>query len=943
LAVDIIARGLAKLSQNKVPTAILQTWEQNKSYEQNQLIEYLGTLYRTKNNIDNSITSPDIDSANYEVFSGGNGNSTLKFPDFTPNYNYSYREIIWHNNILYSAKKTFISNDTFNSDDFDVIADMRRTVYDQNSNGVVDKAEYAQIADEALETHLMQTWKPNTDYTIGQNIVYDYKTYTVTNNFTSNNTFDGTNLRLSATGNHNELLSLQGGKKDEYYHIDNNQYNLINNLSENTNNLLYKNNIVGDMSINIYDKNKNGIVDKAEKLDGLISSIDELNYSHGLIDNIQSQFNKLSSIGNFTQSVPTYADLQLLSGKNKDMVIVISDENENNISTIYMNNGTSWEYAGAFTATIRDFNINPLNVTIESTGLYTEDRIDPLIARKSDINNFDNADLLKTYTNKNDDITKSINQSHTHNNKTLLDSYNQTNVDIASAIVLKHKHDNKDIIDGFSKDADGTLLYNGNVIGNGSGGSGIIDLSNFTTSDLTDSTNKRYVTDKEKSNLQNLTNIANAQSQMNQTLNNISSSMPSNVSSSNPLTTTNDVKNSIDNLQFKQLNDVDKSLLPDSFIVTNSDNTKITSLHKLDELGTIKEIIDKNNITNSDIESIQFNNFISTFDNNKVKLDINVSSTELNDMPKQLINDTIPVVSNNQYELQKIEDITNSHENYSTIITSDIWTNNMSQYYVIVNHDLHSKNLIVSFYDENDKNISLQYQIIDENDIQIFSNNNLYCKVIINCSQGTIGDGTGNGSGSNIVISDIINDNITSTNKTYSSQKLSSLLNNYMQLSQAYTKQQSNTLYASKISEHTHNNMNVLNQLTNDNDNNLYYNGQKIITKLTPSTYQQNFDNQVFDSLSTLININDIFVNNHINAILNSEILIQNNISATGDETIDNLDNNQLHLVVLDSTLKILDVNIPPSSVQKYILGISPNISIMLQGQFSSVFYLTSY
>lgn len=47
----------------------------------------------------------------------------------------------------------------------------------------------------------------------------------------------------------------------------------------------------GDMLMSVYDKNKDGIVDSAETINGLTASIAELNYVDGVTSNIQSQLN----------------------------------------------------------------------------------------------------------------------------------------------------------------------------------------------------------------------------------------------------------------------------------------------------------------------------------------------------------------------------------------------------------------------------------------------------------------------------------------------------------------------------------------------------------------------------------------------------------------------------------------------------------------------------
>lgn len=109
----------------------------------------------------------------------------------------------------------------------------------------------------------------------------------------------------------------------------------------------------------------------AKSLDGLTSTIEELNLTTGLTSNVQEQLNAIQGLGNFTTSVPTYNALMQLQNLTKDdLVIVIEDENFNNRTTIYIFNGDEWIYSGDFgTGMIRDFTVEPINLSTEVTGV----------------------------------------------------------------------------------------------------------------------------------------------------------------------------------------------------------------------------------------------------------------------------------------------------------------------------------------------------------------------------------------------------------------------------------------------------------------------------------------------------------------------------------------------------------------------------------------------
>ena len=118
------------------------------------------------------------------------------------------------------------------------------------------------------------------------------------------------------------------------------------------------------------------IVLEANKLEAiglkdLTTTIEQLNFINGITSNIQTQINALTKVGNFTGSSSTYANLtiQFPNPQTSDMVIVLDDETKAGVSTIYLYNGMTWEFVGDFTASIRDFTVEPLNLATEVTGI----------------------------------------------------------------------------------------------------------------------------------------------------------------------------------------------------------------------------------------------------------------------------------------------------------------------------------------------------------------------------------------------------------------------------------------------------------------------------------------------------------------------------------------------------------------------------------------------
>lgn len=938
--------------------SVVSEWKTGSDYVQHQLISYLGKLYKATKIINNAILSPDIDPGNYEVYSGsgGSGGNSIKFADFVANKDYSYGECIVHDNCLLSAKSSFTSGDTFKIKDWNVISDMLKIVYDANGNSLVDRAEHSLVADLALETALIQSWKPYTKYTLGQNLVYNNETYTVTTNFTSGEIFDKTYLVLSATGNHNGLINLQGGnlKTLEYYHINKSQNDVIAKMTDSNGSLYYNGNIVGDMKRSIYDSNLDGIVDKAATLNGLSSSITELNYMHGVTKNVQQQINSLSSVGNFTGTVPTYADIstQFPNPSPKDMVIVLADENNSGTTCIYLYSASSWIYAGRFTATMRDFSLEPLDVILESVGMFSENRIDPAIARKVDIISFPNSDLLLTYTQTDSDLTDAVTKRHVHYNQSLLDTYTQTNTDIGTAINKSHLHSNQTILDNFSEDGDGNPLYNGKFIANGgSGGSGgISNLDNFNTGDLKDTNNFRYVTDAEKASIQNLSAISATQSSITSNIANINSSIPSDVSSTNKLVTTNAMNNKLSGLKLVNLADVDKVVKPNAFLITNSTGTQVTYLSSIKSMIKIQKVTDKDGIDFTDVPNLRFRNLSGVQrSDGTVELTMeNLFSTNLLDMPKKYENGKV-LVSNESamgYVLKDISLLTNSKENFTKLIAQTDWLydDSLKLYTCQIGHTLKSKNLIVASYDAYDSSLNnISWKLAGDSSIILKSPTNESIRVIINCSQGTVGDGTGVATGTtSVTAGDFIDDTRIRTDKTFSSTKINNLLTNYVTKNAIYTKEESTSLFSNKINEHIHTNINSLNKITEDSLGNMYFGGQKILTNLQPYTYQKNWNKQIYTSSTLLVNTNSILTTNNYSVIMESEVIVQNDIASSNDTENVKLEN-QLHLIAIDNSIVVLDVLIPPGSTQKYKLGISPNVKIMISGKFTANYYLTAY
>ncbi|WP_242977111.1 signal peptidase II [Clostridium botulinum] len=122
----------------------------------------------------------------------------------------------------------------------------------------------------------------------------------------------------------------------------------------------------------------------------------------------------------------------------------------------------------------------------------------------------------------------------------------------------------------------------------------------------------------------------------------------------------------------------------------------------------------------------------------------------------------------------------------------------------------------------------------------------------------------------------------------------------------------------------------------------LYFSGDVKINYGTNSewnTYEEHWTKETFKDLNLLANIKDIFTINKYYATSSSEFIIKNNIKSVNKD-IDMKKENQLHLVITDNDIVILDAFIPPEDSQKYLLGISPNIKVFVKGQFDANLYM---
>ena len=102
----------------------------------------------------------------------------------------------------------------------------------------------------------------------------------------------------------------------------------------------------------IYDADKDGVIDRASLLQGMTVTVDDINKLAGISDNIQSQLNSISSGSIFRGEYATYADMTstMTTPEKGDWVFILNDETKSGaINTQYLHDGTAWIYGGGST------------------------------------------------------------------------------------------------------------------------------------------------------------------------------------------------------------------------------------------------------------------------------------------------------------------------------------------------------------------------------------------------------------------------------------------------------------------------------------------------------------------------------------------------------------------------------------------------------------------
>lgn len=196
----------------------------------------------------------------------------------------------------------------------------------------------------------------------------------------------------------------------------------------------YLNELIDNSTIKV-DTDNNYLVVK--KIDGQTVTVTEINFLTGVKSNIQEQINNLGKSMTMYGVFGTKADLLASVDPvpvDGNTAIVIADEDNNNkqMTYIYIASTSKWTQVAESSIKVRDFTTNPINLSTEVTGTLAESKIDNAIARLADVLDkatykgsadgiVKQADTLTGLTVTIAALNQAITDSHKHNNKTLLD------------------------------------------------------------------------------------------------------------------------------------------------------------------------------------------------------------------------------------------------------------------------------------------------------------------------------------------------------------------------------------------------------------------------------------------------------------------------------------------------------------------------------------------
>ena len=489
-----------------------------------------------------------------------------------------------------------------------------------------------------------------------------------------------------------------------------------------------------------------------------------------------------------------------------------------------------------------------------------------------------------------------------------------------------------------------------------------IDLKDFTTNNLAEAYNKRYMTDKEKSDVATITsmttNIENNKTEItgiktditktknenNIRFSSIESKLPKESSSTDQLVTNSKFKETLDALTIRALADVDDNFIANSYLRVSADGKRVEYAFK--PVFPIKKITDTRGKPFDDVTELEFKGFAGDIfdpETGKLTLKPELLSTDFADFPKEHDHGKILISNgiNKEYELVNAEALTLSKENYYITISASSWVEDSDgTYYYDIDHPLESMALIIQCVDTNNElDSNIKYKIFSNTKVRVRSVSRKFLRVTINCSLGVTNGYWSHAFDVNKI--QIVDDTRPRVDKAYSSQYLETKMQGFANREEHYTKEESNIKYAVKSLEHDHANKRILDKFNEDLNGDVFYGGRKLLTDIKAKSFSDAKLGQISTSLAKIFDIENYMNLSQITALSASEVLIRNTNIPSGNAVSDA--NKKIRIRIMDGQITMIDGYLMPAEVQKYQLGISKSTTVYIHGNFDASMTITGF
>ncbi len=207
-------------------------------------------------------------------------------------------------------------------------------------------------------------------------------------------------------------------------------------------------NNTNNMLKTIYDTNDDGIVNSAETLNGLLSTVNELNMLQGVTDNVQTQLNNKQDVSEKGQP-DGYASLDT--------------NNRVPLTEVYPHTLVVSDLAARDALVSTIFDVESLRVYVEDTSEEFIRHNNAWVLLQSSTNSIDWVDITNKPTSFVSDIDDAVAKKHDHTNKLVLDATEESFTTVLKDKYDSYETDKQGIIEKGQPDGYASLDNNGKV------------------------------------------------------------------------------------------------------------------------------------------------------------------------------------------------------------------------------------------------------------------------------------------------------------------------------------------------------------------------------------------------------------------------------------------------------------------------------------------------